>query len=385
MSTALVLAGGGARGAYEAGALSVLLPELERRGQRPTIFVGTSVGAYNAAFAAAHAHRSVGEALAGAVEMWETLHWRDVLAPLVSPRGLIRSLRYLGRLLWVKRPRIDSLLYTDPLPATLDRIVSFEQLRRNVEDGTVAAAAVSTTSAHTSRTVVFHAGGPNPAADPIRGIDYVDTPLTEEHVQASGAIPTLFPAVHVSGPEQARGWYFDGGTRLNTPIKPALELGADRVVVIGLASIQRGPDGLASDDRPDIFEGSAQLLQALLIDPLEQDVRSLAEENLPGHEGRTIPYIFVTPRERHGIGEVASSIWRERYSGVRGFLRDRDLNVLGRFTAAGNGPIHGELLSFLFFAPEFARALIEIGQADAREWLGQTHDAGPWRLGPPPA
>src|SRR3954451_4239071 len=110
----LVLAGGGARGAYEAGALSVLLPELERRGQRPSIVVGTSVGALNAAFAAASAHRPVEEALAKAVEMWETLHWRDVLAPLVSPRGLIRSLRYLGRLLWVKRPRIDSLLYTDP-------------------------------------------------------------------------------------------------------------------------------------------------------------------------------------------------------------------------------------------------------------------------------
>jgi NTE family protein len=381
---ALVLSGGGARGAYEAGALSVLLPELERRGQRPTIFVGTSVGAYNAAFAAAHAHQPIEQALAEAVEMWETLHWRDVLAPLVSVRGLIRSLRYLGRLLWVKRPRIDSLLYTDPLPATLDRIVSFEQLRRNVADGTVTAAAVSTTSAHTSRTVVFHEGGRHPEFDPIRGIDYVATDLNEEHVQASGAIPTLFPAVHVSRPDRARGWYFDGGTRLNTPIKPALELGADRVVVIGLASIQRPPDGLASDDRPDVFEGAAQLLQALLIDRLEQDVRELAEENLPGQEGRKIPYIFVSPRERLGVGRVASDIWRTRYAGLRGFLRDPDLSTLGRFTAAGNGPVHGELLSFLFFAPEFARQLVAMGRADARHWLAQEHSDGPWRLGPPP-
>jgi NTE family protein len=382
---ALVLSGGGARGAYEAGALSVLLPELEARGERPTIFVGTSVGAYNATFAAAHAHRPLDEALEEAVEMWRTLHWRDVLAPLVSPRGLIRSLRYLGRLLWVKRPRIDSLLYTDPLPATLARIVSFEQLRRNVEDGTVAAAAVSTTSAHTSRTVVFHAGGPTPERDPIRGIDYVDTPLTEQHVQASGAIPGLFPAVHVPSPERARGWYFDGGTRLNTPIKPALELGADRVVVIGLASIQPGPGELASDDRPDVFEGAAQLLQALLIDRLEQDVRELAEENLPGHEGRKIPYIFVSPRERLGVGRIASRIWRERYAGLRGFVRDPDLSTLGRFTAAGNGPVHGELLSFLFFAPEFARELIAMGRADARHWLAQEHgNDGPWRTGPPP-
>jgi NTE family protein len=381
---ALVLSGGGARGAYEAGALSVLVPELERRGERPTIVVGTSVGAFNAAFAGSRAHRPTGEALEEGVQAWLDLHWRDVLAPLVSPRGLARSLRYLGRLLWVKRPRIDALLYPDALPATLDRIVSFDQLQRNVEDGTLAAAAVTTTSALSSRTVVFHSGGPRPERDRVRGIDYVDTPLAREHVLASGAIPAAFPAVHVPAPERARGWYFDGGTRLNTPIKPALELGADRVVVIGLNSVQRGPDDLAGDDRPDVFEGAAQVLQALLTDRLEQDVRELAEENLPGHEGRTIPYIFVTPRERLGVGRVASKIWRERYAGLRGFLRSPDISTLGRFTAAGNGPVHGELLSFFLFAPEFAQALVEMGRDDARHWLSQEHSDGPWRLGPPP-
>src|SRR5919202_4994765 len=117
------------------------------------------------------------------------------------------------------------------------------------------ASSVTTTSALSSRTVVFHAGGPNPERDRIRQIDYVETPLVPEHVLASGAIPGLFPAVHVPAPEHARGWYFDGGTRLNTPIKPALELGADRIVVIGLNSVARGPDELAGDDKPDVFEG----------------------------------------------------------------------------------------------------------------------------------
>jgi NTE family protein len=382
---AIVLAGGGARGAYEVGALSVLLPALEERGERPTIVVGSSVGAFNAAYLAANAHRPLGDAMRDGVGWWSDLRWRDVLAPLTSPRGVLRTLRYAGRLLWVKQPRIDALLHPDPLPATLERIVAFDHLRANVDGGTVRAAAVTTTSALTSHTVVFHAGAGRPERDVTRGIDYVPTPVEPGHVLASGAIPGLFPARHVTSPAAARGWYFDGGTRLNVPIKPALELGADRVVVIGLNSVARPPDGqLASDERPDVFEGAAQILQALLIDPLEQDVRELAEENLPGHEGRKIPYIFVTPRERHGIGDVASRIWRERYSGVRGFVRDRDLNVFGRFTAAGNGPIHGELMSFLFFAPEFAKALIEIGKADAQAWLAQTHDDGPWRLGPPP-
>ena len=52
----LVLSGGGARGAYEAGVMSVLLPALEARGERPNIYVGTSVGAINAAYLASSRH-----------------------------------------------------------------------------------------------------------------------------------------------------------------------------------------------------------------------------------------------------------------------------------------------------------------------------------------
>jgi NTE family protein len=381
---ALVLSGGGARGAYEIGVLSVLLPVLEERGERPRIVVGTSVGAFNAAYVAAHAHRPMADAMADGIDIWSHLKWRDVMAPLASPHGIARSLRYLGRLLLVKQPRIDALLFPDALPRLLTRLVSFEQVRRNVEDGTVHAAAVATSSALTRRTIVFHAGGPAPPRDELREIDYVSATLTDEHVRASGAIPGLFPSVHVSAPQRARGWYFDGGTRLNTPIKPALELGADRVLVIGLTSVDRGPEALASDERPDLFEGAAQLLQALLVDRLVEDVRELASENQPGDDGRPIPYIFVTPRERDGVGAIASRIWDERYGGARGLLRNRDLWLLGRFTAAGNGPSHGELLSFLFFAPEFTQALIELGRDDARHWLAQDHDDGPWRLGPPP-
>jgi hypothetical protein len=66
-------------------------------------------------------------------------------------------------------------------------------------------------------------GLPRHHDDPLRGIEYIATPkLGAEHILASSAIPALFPAVRVTTPEQATGWYFDGGPRLNTPIKPAL-------------------------------------------------------------------------------------------------------------------------------------------------------------------
>src|SRR4051812_42501272 len=93
--TAIVLSGGGARGAYEVGALSVLLPVLEERGERPRIVIGTSVGAFNAAYIAANADRPLDEALQGGIGWWSTLRWRDVMAPLTSPRG--RALAPLPR------------------------------------------------------------------------------------------------------------------------------------------------------------------------------------------------------------------------------------------------------------------------------------------------
>ena len=66
----LVLAGGGARGAYEMGALSVLLPALAERGEHVRITVGTSVGALNTAYVAANAHRPVGEVVDGGLALW---------------------------------------------------------------------------------------------------------------------------------------------------------------------------------------------------------------------------------------------------------------------------------------------------------------------------
>src|SRR5437764_11599651 len=91
----LVLAGGGARGAYEVGVLSVLLPWLEKRhSQRPDVIVGTSVGALNASYLAAHANEPSKQVVEGGCEAWRTISYRDVLEPLLS----IDELAVVGRL-----------------------------------------------------------------------------------------------------------------------------------------------------------------------------------------------------------------------------------------------------------------------------------------------
>jgi len=394
----LVLAGGGARGAYELGALSALLPALERRGERPRVLVGTSVGALNAAFLAATAERPVEEVVSRGLAIWEGIRFEQVLEHLGSPGALRRLVRYVGQFLGVPGAQLEALLDPAPLRGTLAEVVPFEGIERNLATGALHAAAVVATSALTSRSVVFHRGGAPPARDDRRGIDYVEALLGEQHVRASAAIPGAFPAVHVDAPDLARGWYFDGGTRLNTPVKPALELGAERVVVIALNAIGAAPTAahgedpppLAGEDRPDALEGAAQLVQAVLVDPLAHDVATLGTVNALVGEApedvvagkKQVPYVFVAPRERDAIGRIAQRVFEQHYAHLLDAWHARDLAFLGRTVAGGADPAHGELLSYLFFAPEFARELIALGRADAERWLAEEHEDGPWQVGP---
>src|SRR3954466_4811125 len=214
----LVRAGGGARGAYEAGVLSVLLPALAAH-QRPNLIVGSSVGAVNGAYVAATLPDGGDIALSDGRELWEGIRWSDVLAT-PSLRDLERIVRGTLNFTGLLSLHVPALLDASPLQGTLERAIPFDRIQAHVDDGRLLAAAVVATSARTGRSVVFHYGGtPDEVRDDKRMIDYVPAVLTDRHVRASAAIPALFPAVRIEdGP--GAGWYFDGGTRMNAPIKP---------------------------------------------------------------------------------------------------------------------------------------------------------------------
>jgi NTE family protein len=142
-------------------------------------------------------------------------------------------------------------------------------------------------------------------------------------------------------------------------------------------------------------EAAGQVLVGLLEDQLAGDVQTLATINtLVGARARAgkrrIPYMLVTPSpEGDPIGQRALRIVREHYRGGLP-LPGADVALLARLTGAGRDARHAALLSFLLFAPEFARALIELGRQDAERWLGAVHDLdriwqlGPMSGGPPP-
>jgi NTE family protein len=388
----LVLAGGGARGAYEIGALSALLPALAED-ERPQIVIGTSVGAINTAYLAAHAGESASQIAEGGVELWRQISYGSVLRPLVSLAEGARLWSYVREVLGSPRAHTNSVLDPAPLLATLKQLIAFDRIHENVAAGHLSTAAVVATSGRTNMSVVFHDGGRSPRIDALRGISYVATELTEDHVRASAAIPLVFPAVAVDG-QDGRRWYFDGGTRLNAPIKPALALGAERIIVIALNSLAPTRE-LSSDPRPDALDGATQLIQAVLVDPLVNDAHTLATVNelladdtdakVRAHEERTrrrrVPYMLIAPEDPLEIGRVAGEVYRDRYRSPLGLVRSSNLSALGHLMNAGKGASHGELLSYLLFDELFIKRLIELGRRDAERWLSEQHDRGRWQLG----
>jgi NTE family protein len=255
-------------------------------------------------------------------------------------------------------------------------------------------------------------------------IDYVRTRLEDDHIRASAAIPILFPPVRVEHPREARGWYFDGGTRLNTPIKPALDLGAEKLIVVATDSVAEPTVryGRHESEPPDFGDGALHVLQGMLVDPVVEDMRILGNINMffageedgavpkrgrngasgrrgasaPGRASeaavryrkargkspyRVVPYIFVAPDKRGSIGRLASEVFNERYGGLKG-LRSPDFPFLNRLLG-GESPTHGELLSYLFFDQDFIEELIRMGRNDARRWLrAEPGPDQPWQIGP---
>jgi NTE family protein len=389
-TVAAVLPGGGARGAYEAGALSVLLPALQARGERVSVWCGTSVGAINATAMASLAHLPVDEQVQTGVRLWADLRKGDVIAPIFGTGGLRTAVRVVGHGLGIPGLRFASLLDPSPLAGTLDRLIDWRQLADNVRDGTVAAACVVATSLATGEPVAFVSGGGDGLrSHPDGSIRYVPARLRGEHVRASAAIPMLFPTVEITAPRGARGHYTDGGTRLNSPIKPALHLGADRVILIGLEPFGRtSAVSVASLARPSVADVAANVLDGLLVDQVVNDLHRLAAINSffvddaargtvgssrayrlsRGREPyRPISYALVSPPRRGEIGRLAESVLARRYGGWRR-LRDPDFMVmaaaLGSRTRA-----RGELLSFLLFDEDLIAGLLRLGARDARRWL----------------
>ena len=294
--------------------------------------------------------------------------------------------------------QLNSLLDSAALRRTLDKKVNWGQLRDHLDGGTGWAhgAGIVTTSASSGRTIVFLQGKgmPHPGPDDARGIDYVPVTLATPHVVASAAIPMAFLPVHIGQPSTVDGWFVDGGVRQNAPITPALALGADRVIVVATTPDPDRPQSLpAGPTEPDVFDAAGVVLRALLMDRMADDVRALRTTNRfvaaaekagapplvhrgTGHAYRHVPSLFLGPPRTGILSATANDIFKRRY---RGRLKQlSDPGILGTLIGGSSAASHGEILSFLFFDPEFHSALTRLGKQHAEQALGPGPGL-PWR------
>lgn len=384
---AIVLAGASALGAYQAGVLRYLVHEVARDLPRPfrfDILSGTSAGSINAlglASQAADPRAAVDRVCAA----WTSLELSEVLRPSAIeviamaadvaglPGRLKRALRAHGARGGLLDPR--------PFERILAREVSSAAIGANLASGALAAVALATTHVASGRAVVFQQGRLAPRSGPATGTMIAAT-LDVRHALASAAIPLLFPAVTIDG-----DLYCDGGLRQMVPLSPALKLGARRVLLINPGSGERpGPAEAEARRRaaasPLYLAGKA--LNALFVDGLDSDLDRLAKVN----------ELLAAGTRRYGAGFVDAIAEELAAAGAQPLAPidvvhlepSRDVGVMaathvtaGRFAlgrgAAGlalrwlaDGDSHraGDLLSYLLFDGAFARALIELGETDAR-------------------
>lgn len=387
--TAVVLSGGGVRGAYEVGVLLGMLQVLELRPSDPSpfqIFVGSSVGAINASFLASRANHG-DLAVDELVRVWCGLDLRRYLR--VHPRGWLgwsRRLPFLGATkeaapLGKRLGR--SFLDPAPMEALIRDSVAWGQLRANVRSGDVSALVLTALEVGSGRTTMFAelAEGVHfkPSRDPRRRA--LPTVMSPAHVLASSAIPLLFPARQIGD-----AYYCDGSLRFNTPIAPAIRSGARRLVIVALRYEgrdqyeNRRPIPAGGYSNPALLLG--KLLNALLLDPLAYDLHVLERFN------RLLQVLDTTldAEERQRVDDVVTESRGQPYRSLDTlvFRPSRDIGVLAGehlrdfvarpggdrlqrllATRFGSGEWESDLASYLLFDGKFAARLIDLGQHDA--------------------
>jgi NTE family protein len=395
----VVIAGAGARGAYEAGALAELLPALFPAGLGDVVLVGASAGAVNAALWAERATRGRPLAEVGneVCEFWSRFSASKVYDPI--PLGLLKR---IVRLQWL-RGRIKSIFDTAPLRQVAKAELTPGQIKLNVDAQSIAGVGLVATTCPSDgsggRSRVFMQCGdsvPSPRSDETSVIDYIDAKLTHEHVLASAAIPLAFPPVHVATPVEVAGYYCDGGVRLNTPIKLALGLSAQRLVVV-TSHPTVYPEGGKIDEHRDIVDAASQVIHALLTNGVIEDLRALRRINRLVRRARQagielindvanpptpyleLPFVCVAPLPGQ-LARIAHEVFSKPTANTRRNYRHLEyLAVRAAFAGLGRGVGNDELLSYFLFDEEFNRRQIELGRQDARNVLDRLHRSVPKR------
>ena len=362
-NTGLVLPGGGARGAYQAGVLQAISEMLPERACPFTIIMGTSVGSINAVALASQA-RNFRRGAARIARMWSSLdtsqvYRTDAYANLLSGARWLMSLTPLGAL---GVPHPSSILNNDPLRTLIETRIDFARIDKNIRDGFLRAVGVTAASYAQGRAVTFVQGEPGVGTWDRARRSGVPARLGPEHILASVALPLIFPAQRVGDQ-----YFGDGSLRIGAPLSPAIHCGAEKILVVGVQSpAPVEPPVMVTPPKPGQLAG--YLIDILFMDNTAADIE-LADRLdqalglIPAEKRAEIPLrdldIHVIEPSQD-LREIAKLHAHQMPWAVQLLLKR-----LGLWSS------DARLLSYLLFEATYCRALIELGYRDARTQQGE--------------
>lgn len=360
---ALMLGGGGARGAYQAGVLKGIanrFPHLNF-----PILAGISAGAVNTIHLAAH-DGSLRECADDLIRLWLALSPERVYdvrsAPLMWNAFSWASRLFSGGFGRGREP-MRGMVETDPLRKYLESVLerapdgTIPGIQRNIDRGLLKAVALSATSYSTGQSVTWIEGRdvelwqrPQRRTEPAK--------LTVEHVMASSALPMLFPAVKVGNE-----WYGDGGVRLTAPLSPSLHLGATRILTISTKyqKTQSEADKPTTVGYPPPAQVLGVLYNSVFLDLIDEDILRLRKVNqllvnMPAEKREKMRVVdIMVLRPSQDLGKMA----RKFEPKLPPFFRYLTRGLGTQKTASP------DLISLILFQPDYLKALIELGEEDA--------------------